>query len=283
MGKKISCFNKAVVRGYVQGFKIKTFDSGAKLANIRIKDKSTDNDTYISLFYRRGLTYGGKEATLEGLQKIFMADEKTPRGVLVEAIGKISETKSTSANGEEKTYLNTTVFSIEPFNDETKQCSTLSVTGVVDTIKYGEDKDGEPLARIKLGILRYDKDKNISGIDSVTVVAYGEIAEQLEEKDAEKGSVVSLRCFMVNTLGETDIFGDRIGAPKNEIEVKKVVFVNVEDEVDEDDMENYKKAKKLGKGEVLKASVSKDDEDDVVEEPKKAILIDEIESDEIDF
>lgn len=263
MEKKINCFNKVTVRGYVQNFSVKTLASGTKLANVTIKNELDDNVTYCTMFARKGLTYAGNETTLEGLAKIFMGADDKPRHVLVEATGKVSESKGTDKDGNERTYVNTMIFSIEPYSDEAKQCAILSATGVVDAIKYGEDKDGEPLAKAKIGVMSYNRDKDITGVDTITVVAHGDMAEKLEEMDAEKGSVVSIRCDMVNSLGEVDRFGDRIGTPKKEIEVAKVVFVNAPDEIDEDEMNNYKKAKKLGRGEVIKVKKAKEEDDDL--------------------
>lgn len=268
MSKKISCFNKAIVRGYVQNFTIKTFGSGTKLANITIRDTTTDNVTYVTMFNRKGLTYNGSETTLEGLEKIFMSADGKPRHVLVEATGRVRETKSTGKDGNERTYVNTTVFSLEPCFDESKQCAILNVTGVIDAIKYGEASGGEPIAKLKLGMMNVNRDKDITGVDTVTVVAHGDLADKLEYMGAEKGCVVSLRCDMVNSAGEVDRFGDRIGSPKREIEVAKVVFVN--DDIDEDDMDNYKKAKRLGKGEVIK--VKKSEESDPLDDIDEADL-----------
>ena len=272
MSKKISCFNKAIVRGYVQNFSIRTFDSGTKLANITFKDELTNNVTFASMFGRKGLEYDDNATTLEGLEKIFMAADGKPRHVLVEGTGRVRETKSTDKDGNERVYVNTTIFSLKPCYDESKQSAILNLTGVIDAIKYGEDKDGEPIAKAKIGVMNYNQDKDIVGVDSVTVVAHGKVADKLESMDADKGSVVSLRCDMVNKAGERDRFGDVIGSPVKEIQVAKVVFVNDADDIDEDDMSNYKKAKKLGKGEVLKVS-----------KPKESEPVDDIDEDELDF
>lgn len=266
--RKISCFNKANVCGYVQSFDIKTLGSGVKLANIAIKDKLTNNITYAAMFGRDSIPFGDTTTTLEGLEKIFMAKDKdgkkTSRNVLVECTGKVRETKHAGADGVEKTYVNTTVFTVKPCDDDAKQCATLSVTGVVDSVKYSEDENGDSVAKLKIGTMNYNKDKDITGVDYVTLVARGDLADKLETLDADKNSVVSLRADMLNTLGEVDRFGDRVGAPRKEMAIAKVVFVNTEDEVDEIDLENYKSAKKLAKGEVIKVAKDVDsvDEDD---------------------
>jgi hypothetical protein len=267
MSKKIIGFNKVNVNGYVNSFNIKKFDSGFKIANIGILNKLDKNMTYVSLFERDGLTYNGQKVTLEGLQKIFMVDDKTSRNVLVTCNGKANET--TSADGS-KTYLNTNVFNIEPLDDESQQFSTLSVTGVIESIKFAEDENGVSTAKLKLGMMNRNKNKDVTGVDYVSVVAYGDIAEKLEDLDADKGCVASLRCDMVNKRADTDRFGDRIGTAKKEIVVAKVVFVNEEDELDEDDVKVYKKAKRLEKGEVIPAE-------------KEVATKNELDDDELDF
>lgn len=268
--RKISCFNKANVCGYVQSFDIKTIGTGTKLANIAIKDKLTNNITYVAMFGRDSIPFGDTTTTLEGLEKIFMVKDKdgkkTSRNVLVECSGKVRETKHVGADGTEKTYVNTTVFTIKPCDDDKKQCATLSVTGVVDGVKYLEDENGDAVAKLKVGTMNYNRDKDITGVDYVTLVARGDLADKLEELDTGKNSVISLRADMLNTLGDVDRFGDRVGAPRKEMAVAKVVFVNTEDEIDEIDLENYKNAKKLAKGEVIKVVkdvVSSEDDDDL--------------------
>lgn len=273
MSRKISCFNKVNVCGYVQSFDIRSLSSGTRLANMAIKDELTNNITYVAMFDRSTIMYGGTETTLDGLEKIFMTNaggKKTPRHVLVKCTGKVRETTSVK-DGATQTYTNTTVFNIEPCDDASKQCATLSLTGVVDAIKYSEDESGSPVARLKVGAMTYNRDKDITGVDMITLVAYGPEAEKLEELDADKNSVISVRADMLNTLGEVDRFGDRIGAPRKELAIAKVVFVNTEDEVDEDDLNNYKKAKRLNKGEVVKVAKA------------TAKPVDDIDDDEVDF
>lgn len=274
MSRKISCFNRANVCGYVQSFDIRSLSSGTRLANMAIKDELTNNITYVSMFDRDTIMFGDTATTLDGLEKIFMtnnAGKKTSRHVLVTCSGKVRETTSVSG-GATKTYVNTTVFNIEPCADASKQSATLSITGVIDAIKYFEDEHGNPAAKLKIGAMTYNRDKDITGVDYISLVAYGDVASKLEELDAEKNSVISVRADMLNTLGEVDRFGDRVGAPRKEMVIAKVVFVNTEDEVDEDDLNNYRKAKNLNKGEVVK--VAKDTA------PK---LADDIDDDDIDF
>lgn len=248
--KKINCFNRVEVCGYVTNFEIKTFPSGVKIANIAIKDELTNNLTYCQMFNRDKFVFNGKDTTLEGLGKIFMDASGKPRGVLVTGIGKVRETQSTK-NGETKTYTNTTLFSIEASNDTAKQRAILKLTGVVENIKFTENEEGNTVAKMKLGMLNYNKDKNINGIDYVTVVARGKAAEKLEENDTDKGYLVNVQCDMLNVLGETDRFGNRIGSAKKEIAVANVLWVTDVDDLDEVDVKNYNKAKKLEKGEVI--------------------------------
>lgn len=249
--KKVKCFNRAEICGYVTNFKIKTFDSGTKIANVTIKDELTNNLTYAQIFNREKFVFDGKETTLEGLEKIFMDSTGKPRGVLVTAIGKVRES-AVEKSGVTTVYTNITLFSIEASNDPSKQRAILKLTGVVEGIKFGEDAEtGETMAKMKLGMLNYNKDKNINGIDYVTVVARGKAADRLEDLDATKGSYTNIQCYLLNTLGEVDVFGNKIGSGKKEVSVANVVFVNDNDDLDEVDLKNYAKAKTLGKGEFI--------------------------------
>lgn len=251
--KRIKCFNRVEICGYVTNFEIKTFSTGTRIANIAIKDELTGNLTYAQMFDREKFVFNGKDTTLDGLKKIFMDANDKPRNILVTAIGKVRETK-VEKDGDVKVYTNTTLFSIEASNDPVKQRAILKLTGVIEAIKFTEDEDGLPVAKMKLGMLNYNKDKDINGIDYVTVVARDKAAEKLESFDAEKGCYVNVQCDMINVLGETDRFGNRIGSSKKEIAVANVVFVNDSDDLDELDVKNYNKAKKLGKGEVIKVN-----------------------------
>lgn len=251
--KRIKCFNRVEICGYVTNFDIKTFPSGVKIANVAIKDELTGNLTYAQIFDREKFVFDGKEVSLDGLKKIFMDSSDKPRNVLVTAIGKVRESK-VEKDGETKVYTNTTLFSIEASNDPAKQRAILKLTGIIEAIKFGEDEDGNAVAKMKLGMLNYNKDKDINGIDFVTVVARDKAAERLEDLDAEKDCAVNVQCDMLNILGETDRFGNRVGASKKEIAVANVLWVNDADDLDEIDVKNYSKAKKLGKGEVIKVS-----------------------------
>lgn len=249
--KKISYFNRVEVCGYVQSMNIKTFDSGTKLANIGIKDKVTNNMTYVTLFNRPTFEYGDIETTLEGLYKIFMDKHGKSRNVLVTVTGKMSE--SISGN---KVYVNTTVFGIDPCNDETEQRAVLKLTGIVEGVKVVDDE----CAKLKIGVANFNKDKDINGVDFINVVVRdGDLVDKVDSK-VERGSLVTLACDVLNTLPERDRFGDAIGTPKKEVLVCKIRNIVDVDDLSEDDVDNYKKAKRLGKGEVLKVSKAKDEQ-----------------------
>jgi hypothetical protein len=250
--RKISYFNRIEVCGYVQSMQIKTFDSGTKLANIGIKDRVTNNMTYVTLFNRPSFKYGNTETTLEGLYKIFMDNEGKPRGELVTVTGKMSETTIG-----DKTYVNTTAFGIDPCYDETGQRAVLKLTGIVEGVKVVDDD----YAKLKIGVANFNKDKDINGVDFINVVVRGdELVEKVDDK-VFKGSMVTLACDVLNTLPERDRFGDPVGAPKKEVLVCKIRDIVDEDDLLESDVDNYKKAKKLGKGEVLKVAKAKDTKD----------------------
>lgn len=269
----LSFYNNMTVRGYVVSFNIKEFAT-SKLANIGIEDSLTKSRTYVTLWNRKNLKYNGNETTLEGLKKIFMDAEGKPRRVLVEAKGRISETKGKNKQGEETTYANKTIFSIEPFYDESKQYATVILNGIVDGIKIGEDSNGESMAKVKIGVLSIDnRDKSITGCDTVTLVAHGEVAEELEDKGVERGCYIKVGAQLVNTLPERDMFGDIISSGKNEIQLLKIKEVKDAYEVEDFVNTTYKQAKKLKRGE----TISTQKEEPKAEESVTTTVKDELE------
>lgn len=281
MAKGISFFNSVTIHGYVVSFSIKT-GAKYKLANIGIEDTLTRNRTYATLFEgRNGVNYGGNQTTLEGLEKIFMGSDGTPRHVLVEAKGKVSETKGVNKTGQETIYVNTTIFTISPFYNEQDQYASLILTGVIDGIKYGEDAQGNPTAKLKVGVLRTDRDGNYTGCDQVTLNAYDDVVEDLQDKGAERGCAINLGADLVNSLGEVDRYGDVISTGKREIKVAKVKKVTDSYEIEDFVNDVYKRAKKLKQGEVIEVGKKSKTEKDVPK-PKKA-PVDDISDDELDW
>lgn len=255
---KISFFNKVEVSGLVEGFDIKTFPSGVKLANIRFKDENTNNVTYVQIFDRaNGISYGSETYSLEGLKAIFMDSNNKPRGLYAAVMGKCRETQS-SKNGQTTTYTNFTAFQINPTTVE-NQHAILMANGIVESVARFEQND-EEVVKIKLGICNTDKEKNINGCDYITVVARGAMAEKLE--DAEKGYAVGVKCHILNELPKRDVFGDIISQGAKEISVAKVVFVTDRDELDDTDFANYQKSKTLAKGQVIKVAKATEDEEE---------------------
>ena len=93
MSGKVKYNNFLCIRGYVNSFDIMTFSSGAKMANISIKNTIDNNLTYVKILGKDGLKYGSQTTNLEGLKKIFLNSNDEPRGVLVEVKGRCSESK----------------------------------------------------------------------------------------------------------------------------------------------------------------------------------------------
>ena len=278
---KVKHSNFLCVRGYVNSYDIVTFSSGTKMANISIKDTNNNNLTYVKLFGRDGLKYGTQTTNLEGLKKIFLNSDDSPRGILVEAKGRCGETKGVDKQGVEKVYENNMIWAINPYNDEALQGAGLTFGGLIENIKYGEDKDGEPIAKLKVGSMNFNKDKDITGVDTMTLVAHGDIVNEMEDKGIEKHCGATFKCALLNILPKRDVFGDFIGTSTKECQIVK--FLDVVDVDDaEEEFELYKKAKKLERGETIKVPKSKDkDEDEVIEEPKPKVIEDD--DDDLDF
>lgn len=85
-------------------------------------------------------------------------------------------------------------------------------------------------------------------------------------EDVEKGDLVSLKGYIINELPKRDEFGDLVGKGKQEYEVVKVNVVKVSDDLEDEDVKAYKKAKKLAIGETIKFPTKKDDDFDEDEE-----------------
>ena len=259
------CKNRIEVVGKVRNFKIKELEkSHKKLANISIKDEKKNNFINVTLFDREGMKYGkkndSKDVTLGSLKKIFLDSEDKPKDVLITAVGITSE----YTNDEGNTYSNNTVFQLYPCDDEEKQKATFVLQGIVESISTGQDDDENEYVKMKLGMYSTsgkDKEKKITGVNYKTVMVHDQkLVEKLE--DAEKGDLVSAKGYIINTLPERDEFGDLIGQGKQEYEVVKGSIVKASDELDEDDVKVYKKAKKLTKGESIKFPSKKDDDFD---------------------
>ena len=278
--KKLSYFNKVEVVGVVTSFNIKDLKNGGRLANIGVRDDATTNLTYISVFDRKGLKYGDAETTLDGLRKIFMDANGNSRHVCAKFTGRARETVSDG-----KTYFNVSAFKVEPASESDEHYAILIVNGVVDAIKVAES-DGEPYARIKVGVQNNNRDGDITGVDFITVMAHGEkLVDKLE--DVEKMSFIKLQCDLVNTLPKTDRFGNIIGSGEKETAVVNITGVtdpyDIED-INEDFIPLYKKAKRLERGEVIK--VDKGDEglaQTPTPAPTTKVVVDDNLEDDLDF
>lgn len=253
--------NRIEIVGKVRNFKISETKNGKKLANIGIKDESKNNYVNVTLFERKNMKYDGKEVTLNGLKKIFLDANDTTKNVLVTAVGVTSE----YTNDEEKTYSNNTVFSLFPCDKEEKQKATYVLQGIVESVATVQDENDEDYLKIKVATLNTtEKDgvKKVTGVNYKTVVIRDKkLVEKME--DAEKGDLVSLKGYIVNILPERDEFGDFTTQGRQEYETVKAKIVKESDELEEEDVAVYKKAKSLKAGDsiVLKAK-NKDDDDD---------------------
>ena len=276
MSVKVKYNNFLCIRGYVNSFDIMTFSSGVKMANISIKNTIDNNLTYVKIFGKDGLKYGNQTTNLEGLKKIFLNSDDEPRGVLVEVKGRCSESKGLDKQGNEKVYENNLIWSIAPYSDESLQGAGLTFGGIIENIKYGE-KDGESFAKVKVGVMNFNKDKDVTGVDTMTLVAHGDVADKMEEKGIEKHFAATFKCSLLNILPKRDVFGDFVGTSTKECQIIKFSDVLDSDET-EHELELYKKAKKLERGETIK--VSKDDDND---EEEEKVIVKTIEDDEDDL
>lgn len=257
------CKNRIEVCGEVRNFKLKETKSGKKFASISIKDGKKNNFVNVTMYARDNMKYGTKgdmkDVTLNSLQKVFLDSNDKPKGVMVSAVGTTSE--YTSDNG--TTYENNNVFSLYPCDDEERQKAVFNLQGIVESITSGENEDGE-YVKIKVGMYNTrgkDSDRVILGVNYKTVVAHtDDTVEALE--DVEKGDLVSLKGYIINELPKRDEFGDLVGKGKQEYEVIKGKVVKAADDLDDEDIKAYKKAKKLSVGETLKFPTKNDDFDD---------------------
>ena len=257
--------NRIEVVGKVKNFKIKELGSGKKMATIGIKDEKKNNYVNVSLFERDGMKYGSKDdlkdVTLNSLKKVFLGSDDKAKDVLVTAVGSTSD----YTNEEGKTYSNNTVFSLYPCDDEEKQKATFNLQGIAEVISTLQDENDEDYLKIRVAtvsVVGKENDKRITGVNYKTVVVRdSKLVDDLS--DAAKGDLVSLKGYIINILPERDEFGDLIGQGRQEYEVVKGSIVKEADEIDEEDLALYKKAKKLKTGEsiVLKAKAKDDDED----------------------
>ena len=253
--------NRIEVVGKVKNFKINETKSGKKMATVGIKDEKKNNYVNVSLFEREEMKYGSKDdsktVTLNSLKKIFLDSDNKAKDVLVTAVGFTSE----FTNDEGKTYSNNTVFSLFPCDDEEKQKATFILQGVVESVATLQDEDDEDYLKIKIAtvnILGQDENKKITGVNYKTVVVRKpDLVDKLS--DAAKGDLVSLKGYIINILPERDEFGDLIGQGRQEYEAVKGSIVKELDELDDEDVALYKKAKKLKIGESI--SIATDDED----------------------
>ena len=160
------------------------------------------------------------------------------------------------------------MFNLYPCDDEEKQKATFVLQGIVESLSTGEDKDGNEYVKVKVGTYKTrgkDNDKVLTGVDYKTVIVHNEdIVEKME--DVEKGDLVSLKGYIINELPKRDEFGDLVGKGKQEYEVVKVNVVKVSDDLEDEDVKAYKKAKKLAIGETIKFPTKKDDDFDEDEE-----------------
>lgn len=255
---KLKYFNQARVCGLVSSFNTKELPSGSKLATIGVKDEKTTNLTYVSVFDRENLKYGKDGVTLQGLKKIFMTDEGKPRNVYAKFVGTARETTSVK-DGTPKTYFNIGAHKIEPASVDSEHYSVVIINGIVDAIKIAEDKDENPYAKLKIGSLVINKDGDVIGVDYITSITRDEkLIEKLE--DVERNYFVKLQCDVLNTLPETDRFGNIIASGKKEVSIVNIVGIVEEDDIDEDELDLYKKAKRLQKGEKITVTEKEQDE-----------------------
>lgn len=267
---KLSTENRIEVVGYVTNYVIKepTKKGGKKRANITIKDKLTNNVCFVTLFDRDKIVYGSKddkrEVTLGGLQKIFMDGEKKPKNVLVSAIGSTSD----FVTDDGKTFESQNIFFISPYDNEENQKIIFRLKGIVENVQVLEDNDGKDYAKIKVGTLNVrpnGNEKLITGVQYKTVTVRDEAYEKIE--DVEKLDLVDLKGDILNILPKKDKYGDFIGSGTKEYATARASIICVEDDIDEEDLAIYKKAKKLGKGQSIKITeASADDDDDFDDE-----------------
>lgn len=250
MAKNVNYFNKVEVIGEVTSMNIRETKTGMKIGTLFVKDNSTGSITFITAFNRDVYRFGDVEVKgLDGLKGLFINKDGTPKGKVVKVNARASETVSKDSYGNSKVYQNYTLNRIDPCDDEDNKAILLA-SGLIQQLKVAEDGDGNPYAKLKIAIVNRNKDNETRGVDYVSVIARNEdLVEKLE--DANNGDFIVACCDILNTLGEKDKYGYSVGAPVKEIRLEKIRAIN--DDVDEDELELFKLAKKLQRGEFINA------------------------------
>lgn len=248
MAKLISTNNKCIATGEVFNVKIVPFKSGqGAIVNMGIRDRLHNNVIYLTLTdFGKGIRYNGNDYTPQALKNIFLDENDKTRNILVNAIAMFEENKYVNKQGIECVSARYNVIKIDNCTDETKQNITFNFKGYVKGVKEGENN-----TKIRIALPKVDKGGNMSGVSNVTVEAIdNEVIETISSKNIEKGCVVNLKGFILNTI-EYDEFGDKIRDDKYN-SISKIGDII---EADEDGMEEFvaqlKKAEKLEKGTIV--------------------------------
>lgn len=248
MAKMISTTNKCIATGEVFNVKVVPFKSGkGAIVNLGVRDRLHNNIIYLTMTdFGNGVRYNGNDYTPQALKNIFLDENDKSRGILVRAIAMFEENKYTNKQGIECVSARYNVIKLDGFTDETKQNITFNFKGFVKGIKEGDNN-----TKIRLVLPKTDKDGNMSAVSNVTVEATdNEVIESINSKDIEKGCVVSVKGYILNTV-EYDEFGDKVRDDKYN-SISKVDDVI---EADDDGMEEFvtqlKKAEKLEKGNIV--------------------------------
>lgn len=237
---KLSAFNKVTGVGYVQNAKLSPLNSGKKVLRLTVKDELTGNVCYASFFERSVIKYGGEEITITQLKNRFMTEDDKPKHVLVRFTGTVEERQYTNAHGRSISDTTPIISFIDPETDESKQGFIFNFTGIVDNMRDIEDGNA---VKIRLGILKKDRDGRFNSLCYNTLVARGDTKEKLENKDVEKGSQITVGGDIFNLI-QRDKYG--ISSNENPIKENRIMSIGAVRPCDDiDDYENvYVRIKK---------------------------------------
>lgn len=248
MAKKVITKNTNIIIGEVFNVKITPFKSNkGAIVNLGVRDRLHNNIIYVNLTdYGRGIRYNGNDYTPQALKNIFLDENEKSRNILVKAIAEFEENKYTNKNGIECVSARYNVRKIDAFTNSEKQNITFTYKGYVKGYKETDDN-----IKIRLALPKVDRDMNMSGVNSVTVEATDpEVIESISPMDIEKGCIVSVKGYILNTV-EYDEFGDKIKDDKYNSIVKIDEVIEADEDGVEEFVEQLKKANKLETGMLL--------------------------------
>lgn len=243
---KIEFKNVVTILGYVNAFKLVPYKNGTgALANIGIKDEKNGGVHFVSMFTNRNkkFKYNDAEYDPAALKNLFMDEQGNARHILVNAFCGMTENKYTNSQGVEVTNTQVIIRKLSAFGDAEAQKATFDVRGYVEAVAPKGDT-----YKLKIGVPQTDANGNVNGIAYVVLETDESITEDAMDA-AVKGNYAKFRGRLINKAMYDDL-GDRIGTIKKN-NVLKVTDVVEKDDIPEKDINVYKLAKRLERGQYV--------------------------------